>query len=237
MPHRGKSLRLERFEFAAPTPRGAQLPQAGGGFVIRLDVRDLAVERGGRAVLAGIGFTLSAGEAMALTGANGAGKSTLLRAVAGLVSRSGGTVEWHGDSGEPIAEAAHYFGHLDALKSPLTVEDNLVLWSKVAGAPGLAVIDALEQVGLDHLADMPAAYLSAGQRRRVAFARLLVVRRPLWLLDEPTAALDAEAEATFGALLARHVEAGGLALVATHRPLPVPATTLRLGALPMAGAA
>ncbi len=198
--------------------------------MIRLDVRNLAVERGGRAVLAGIGFTLSAGEAMALTGANGAGKSTLLRAVAGLVPRSAGRVEWHGCGGEPIAEAAHYFGHLDALKSPLTVEDNLVLWSKVAGAPGLAVIDALEQVGLDHLADMPAAYLSAGQRRRVAFARLLVVRRPLWLLDEPTAALDAEAEATFGELLAGHVDAGGLALVATHRPLPIPATTLRLGA-------
>ncbi len=194
----------------------------------RLDVRDLAVERGGRPVLAGIGFTLAAGSALALTGANGAGKSTLLRAVAGLVPVTSGRVDWHGE-GEPPGEAAHYFGHLDALKPPLDVADNLALWSKVAGKPGLSVIEALERVALDHLADMPAAYLSAGQRRRVAFARLLVVRRPLWLLDEPTAALDAEAEATFGALLADHIASGGLALVATHRPLPVEAATLRLG--------
>jgi len=197
--------------------------------VIRLDVRDLAVERGGRPVLAGIGFALAAGEALALTGANGAGKSTLLRAIAGLVPLTGGRIDWQG-SGEPITEAIHYFGHLDALKPTLPVADNLVLWSKVAGVPGLSVIEALERVGLDHLDDMPAAYLSAGQRRRVAFARLLVVRRPLWLLDEPTAALDAGAEATFGDLLADHIASGGLALVATHRPLPIPAATLRLGA-------
>ncbi|WP_073054131.1 heme ABC exporter ATP-binding protein CcmA [Kaistia soli] len=196
---------------------------------MRLDVRELAVERGGRAVLAGIGFQLAAGEALALTGANGAGKSTLLRAVAGLVPLTGGRIDWQGSS-EPIGESLHYFGHLDALKPTLAVADNLVLWSKVAGAPGLPVIEALERVGLDHLDDMPAAYLSAGQRRRVAFARLLVVRRPLWLLDEPTAALDASAEATFGDLLADHVASGGLALVATHRPLPIPAATLRLGA-------
>jgi len=192
-------------------------------------VSDLAVERGGRPVLEGIGFALDTGAALAVTGRNGAGKSTLLRAVAGLVALSAGRVDWQGE-GEPIAEAAHYFGHLDALKPALSTAANLALWSKVAGAPGLGVIEALEQVGLDHLDDMPAAYLSAGQRRRVAFARLLVVRRPLWLLDEPTAALDASAEATFGALLAAHVASGGLAVIATHRPLPIPATELALGA-------
>lgn len=196
--------------------------------MIRLDVSGLAVRRGGRPVLERIGFALSAGEAMAVTGPNGAGKSTLLRAVAGLVPLAAGRIDWRGD-GAPIGEAAHYFGHLDALKPTLTVADNLVLWSKVAGAPGLGVIEALEEVGLDHLDDMPAAYLSAGQRRRAAFARLLLVRRPLWLLDEPTAALDAAAEATFAALLRAHVAGGGLALVATHRPLPVPAAALALG--------
>lgn len=202
---------------------------SAGGWVIRLEVSALSVRRGGRPVLDGIGFALAAGAALAVTGPNGAGKSTLLRAIAGLVPLSAGSVALSG-AAVPVGEAAHYFGHLDALKPTLSVADNLVLWSKVAGAPGLDPIGALAAVGLDHLEDLPAAYLSAGQRRRVAFARLLLVRRPLWLLDEPTAALDAAAEATFATLLAGHVEGGGLAVVATHRPLPVAAAALALGA-------
>lgn len=207
----------------------AVLTALTGGIVARLEVSGLKVKRGGRAVLDGIGFTLEPGEALAVTGRNGAGKSTLLRAVAGLVPREAGRVEWTGEDA-PLVEATHYFGHLDALKPTLSTADNLALWSKVAGLPGLSAIEALEAVGLDHLEDLPAAYLSAGQRRRVAFARLLLVRRPLWLLDEPTAALDTAAEATFGALLADHIAAGGLALVATHRPLPVAARMLAIGA-------
>jgi len=117
------------------------------------------------------------------------------------------------------------------LKPSLSVADNLGLWTRVAGAPGLAVEEALARIGLDALADLPAAYLSAGQRRRVGFARLLLVRRPIWLLDEPTSALDTEAEQVFGALLGQHLASGGSAIVATHRPLPIEAAmVLRLGA-------
>jgi len=198
--------------------------------VTELDVSDLAVERGGRLILSDVSFVLRAGELIVLTGLNGAGKSTLLRAVAGLLPRSEGAIRLVPDE-PPMAEACHYFGHLDALKPSLSVADNLGLWTRVAGAPGLAVEEALARIGLDALADLPAAYLSAGQRRRVGFARLLLVRRPIWLLDEPTSALDTEAEQVFGALLGQHLASGGSAIVATHRPLPIEAAmVLRLGA-------
>lgn len=179
-------------------------------------------------MLRGLSLTLGAGEALAVTGPNGAGKSTLLRAIAGLVPRCAGRIDWQSE-GEPIGEALHYYGHLDALKASLSLAANLDLWSRVAGARGLSPIAALEAVALDHLDDLPVACLSAGQRRRAAFARLLLVRRPLWLLDEPTAALDAAAEATFAQILAAHIESGGLALVATHRPLALATRTLSLG--------
>lgn len=200
----------------------------------RLEVADLAVERGGRSILSGLSLRLEAGGALALTGPNGAGKSTLLRAVAGLLPLAAGSIRWL-PADQPLAEACHYFGHLDGLKSTLTVAENLDLWSKVAGAPGLGIGEALERIGLDHLEALPAAYLSAGQRRRVGFARLLLVRRPLWLLDEPTSALDAAAERTFGDLLVEHLGSGGSALVATHRPLPIAsAATLSLAPRPSA---
>lgn len=189
-----------------------------GGIVARLEVSGLQVKRGGRPVLEGIGFTLEPGEALAVTGRNGAGKSTLLRAVAGLVPREAGRIDWTSED-VPLVEATHYFGHLDALKPTLSTADNLALWSKVAGRPGLSAIEALEAVGLDHLEDLPAAYLSAGQRRRVAFARLLLVRRPLWLLDEPTAALDSQSESLFARLMKAHLDQGGLIIAATHQPL------------------
>jgi heme exporter protein A len=196
--------------------------------VARLDVSDLTVQRGGRIVLAGVSFGLEDGQFLALTGPNGAGKSTLLRAVCGLLPLAGGTVRWRGDA-DPLHETSHYFGHLDGLKSTLSVADNLSMWSKVAGRPGLPVLDALERVGLDHLHDLPAAYLSAGQKRRVGLARLLLVERPLWLLDEPTSALDADAERMFAAIVADHLAAGRLAIIATHRPLPLAAgAALRL---------
>lgn len=196
----------------------------------RLSVSGLAVERGGRPILADLGFAVGPGELLLVTGRNGAGKSTLLRAIAGLLPHVAGRIVLEPDEG-PIGDHVHYFGHLDALKSSLTVADNLSLWCKVAGTPDHDVITALEAVGLDHLDDLPAAYLSAGQKRRVSLSRLLLVRRPLWLLDEPTSALDAEAEATLGRLLGAHLAGGGLAIAATHRPLPVPArATLALGA-------
>jgi heme exporter protein A len=200
----------------------------------RLLAEELSVNRSGRSIFAAVSFSLHDGGLLAVTGRNGAGKSTLLRAVAGLLPLAAGSVRLDGADGEPltISESTHYFGHLDGLKPSLTVRDNLALWGLVAGEPGLPVIEALEEVELDHLDDMPAGYLSAGQRRRASLARLLVVRRPLWLLDEPTSALDARSEAVFGALLAEHLGAGGLAIAATHRPLPVAATaTLAIGAL------
>jgi heme exporter protein A len=198
-----------------------------------LRAEELGVDRGGRTIFSGISFQIHDGELLAVTGANGAGKSTLLRAVAGLLPLAAGALRFDVAGADPhaIGENTHYFGHLDGLKPSLTVHENLALWTRVAGEPGLPVIEALEQVELDHLDDMPAGYLSAGQRRRASLARLLVVRRPLWLLDEPTSALDARSEAVFGALLADHLGAGGLAIAATHRPLPVAtAATLRIGA-------
>ncbi|MBN9028078.1 heme ABC exporter ATP-binding protein CcmA [Kaistia sp. MMO-174] len=199
----------------------------------RLSATDLAVSRGGRTIFAQISFMIGAGELLAVTGANGAGKSTLLRAVAGLLPLAAGSLRFDAarESDAGISENAHYFGHLDGLKPALSVRDNLALWTRVAGEPGLPAREALEQVELDHLDDLPAGYLSAGQRRRASLARLLVVRRPIWLLDEPTSALDARSEATFGELLAGHLAGGGLALAATHRPLPVASSaTLALGA-------
>jgi heme exporter protein A len=197
--------------------------------VIGLAASRLSVSRGGRTIFEEISFELAPGGLLIVTGRNGAGKSTLLRAIAGLLPHVAGTVVLHGHEA-PVGEHAHYFGHLDGLKSQLTVADNLALWTRVAGSPGLTVIEALDRVGLGHLDDLPAAYLSAGQRRRVALARLLLVHRPLWLLDEPTSALDAGAETDFGDLLSEHLASGGLAVVATHRPLPVePSSTLILG--------
>jgi heme exporter protein A len=199
----------------------------------RLLAEEISVDRGGRSIFAAVSFNLHDSELLAVTGANGAGKSTLLRAVAGLLPLAAGSVRLESPGTAPltISESAHYFGHLDGLKPSLTVRDNLALWARVAGEPGVSLIEALEEVELDHLDDMPAGYLSAGQRRRASLARLLVVRRPVWLLDEPTSALDARAEAVFGALLAAHLGAGGLAIAATHRPLPVAAAaTLALGA-------
>ncbi|WEK50944.1 MAG: heme ABC exporter ATP-binding protein CcmA [Candidatus Kaistia colombiensis] len=198
-----------------------------------LSATDLAVSRGGRTIFAQITFAVASREVLAIKGANGAGKSTLLRAVAGLLPLAAGSLRFEAarNSDAGIGENAHYFGHLDGLKPALSVRDNLALWTRVAGEPGLSTLEALEQVELDHLDDLPAGYLSAGQRRRASLARLLVVRRPIWLLDEPTSALDARSEETFGALLAGHLAGGGLALAATHRPLPVAShATLALGA-------
>ncbi|MCX5581108.1 heme ABC exporter ATP-binding protein CcmA [Kaistia terrae] len=199
----------------------------------RLSARELAVSRGGRSIFSQISFAVASTELLAVTGANGAGKSTLLRAVAGLLPIASGTIRFDDarNSDATTSESAHYFGHLDGLKPALSVFDNLALWTRIAGKPGLSTLEALEKVELDHLDDLPAGYLSAGQRRRASLARLLVVRRPIWLLDEPTSALDARSEETFGALLAEHLAEGGLALAATHRPLPVASTaTLALGA-------
>jgi len=196
---------------------------------MQLRVSNLAVIRSGRSVISHLGFTVNAGEALALTGPNGSGKSTLLRVLAGLLPTSAGTIEWSGGQEDaPLSEEAHYLGHRDALKPSLTPLELLTFWRSLLGRAATDPLTALECVGLAHAAYLPSAYLSAGQRRRLSLARLLVAHRPLWLLDEPTAALDQVSETMFGALVADHLTRGGLALIATHAPLPIPTRTLSL---------
>jgi heme exporter protein A len=204
---------------------------------MRLEGGGLVCIRGGREVFAGLDFSVSSGEALLVTGRNGAGKSTLLRLIAGLVRLAGGRLSLSGGDGErTIAEQAHYLGHLDALKLSLTVGENLQFWAAYLGAakPAGGVIDAaLASVGLDALADLPAAYLSAGQRRRLSIARLLAVKQPIWLLDEPTSALDREAQDTLAQLMREHLAGGGIIAAATHGPIGLDrARELHLGAAP-----
>jgi heme exporter protein A len=196
---------------------------------MRLSGEGLAAARGGRSVFEGVGFSVGSGEMLALVGPNGAGKSTLLRVIAGLLAPVAGTLGLDPEPAAGLSASIHYFGHLDGLKGALTVAENLAYGRKLYGGTG-DIDTALDAVGLGHLVDLPAGRLSAGQKRRVALARLLVAERPVWLLDEPATALDAAAEAMLGRLIAAHLGAGGLAIAATHRPLPIPpAATLRLG--------
>jgi heme exporter protein A len=199
---------------------------------MRLSATDLTCVRGGREVFSGLGFSLAAGEALIVTGRNGAGKSSLLRMVAGLVPPAIGRIELAGGDPElSIGEQAHYLGHQDALKPALTVTENLQFWAGFLGGDGGAdLAAALAVMGLDTLADLPAAYLSAGQRRRLALARLAAIARPVWLLDEPTSTLDAPSRGRLADLMRRHLAGGGLVLAATHAPLGLEgAKELRLG--------
>jgi heme exporter protein A len=192
---------------------------------MRLTADGLGAIRGGRLVLDGVSFALAGGEALAVTGANGSGKSTLLRLLAGLLKPAAGTIAI-----DPASEdsAIHYLGHLDGLKTALTARQNLAFWQTLwRGGP---IEPALVRLGIEALADLHAGVLSAGQKRRVALARLLVAKRPIWLLDEPTTALDAAAEETLTAVVREHLAGGGMAVVATHRPLPYATQSLALGA-------
>jgi heme exporter protein A len=198
---------------------------------MRLVAVDLTCHRGGRDVFAGMNFTVAAGEILAVTGRNGAGKSSLLRTVAGLVPFARGRLALEeGDPELTIAEQAHYLGHRDALKPSLSVGENLRFWAGFFGAKTGEIAAPLEAVGLDALRDLPAAYLSAGQRRRLSIARLLAVRRPIWLLDEPMSTLDASAQERLSGLMRAHLTEGGLILAATHGSLGIGGIQeLRLG--------
>ena len=186
---------------------------------LRLSVNNLACERGERRIFEGVSFTLQSGEALVITGRNGAGKSSLLDILAGRIHPVAGTILLEGAGERSLSECLHYVGHRDALKAALTAEENLDFARSFLGNPALSARNALKAVGLAHAARLPVAYLSAGQRRRVALARLLVAHRPLWLLDEPTAALDTASQETLHDLLERHRENGGMIAATTHSPL------------------
>ena len=198
-----------------------------------LSVERLALSRGGRLVVSDVTFSVESGEALLVTGPNGAGKSTLLRALAGLLRPASGAIRLTGaliDPDDPPGLHAHYVGHADALKSALTAHENLTFWAAALGGRGGDPLSALQRVGLPHVADIPAGWLSAGQRRRVSLGRLFVAARPLWILDEPATALDKASQARLADAMAEHRASGGLIVAATHAPLGLDdAHELRLG--------
>jgi len=211
---------------------------------MRLSGHGVRCVRGGREVFSALDFEASSGEALAIVGANGSGKTSLLRMIAGLLAIAEGSIGLEGGETElTLPEQAHYLGHRDALKPALSVLENLCFWRDfLGGAPsspkeGLEesrikdsrLKDSLAAVGLDHALHLPAAYLSAGQRRRLSIARLLTIRRPIWLLDEPTNALDVAGQSLFARLMGDHLRSGGLIVAATHAPLGIAARELRVG--------
>ncbi len=178
----------------------------------------VAAFRGERLVLRDLSFHVPDGGALLLLGANGSGKSTLLRVLAGLKRPDAGQVAWRGQDAREQPAIVAYLGHLDAVKPGLTALENLALAARVGQG---SAASALEAVGLLALADLPARLLSAGQKRRLALARLVVSRAGLWLLDEPTLGLDTASVERLGVLLAAHRAAGGVVVTATHLPLPL----------------
>jgi heme exporter protein A len=198
---------------------------------MQLFADNLACTRGGRTVFSGLSFVVGGGEALVVTGRNGAGKSSLLRLIAGLVHRSAGRLELSGGDAEAtLPEQVHYLGHEDALKPSLSVGENLRFWAEFLGGDRAAVQPALDAVGLAPLEGLPAAYLSAGQRRRLSIARLVAVKRPIWLLDEPTSALDTQSQGRLAFMMEGHLSGGGIIVAAAHGPIGLDAPReMRLG--------
>ena len=202
---------------------------------MKLIADTLTLERGGRPVVEALSFAVEGGEALLLTGANGAGKTTLLRALAGLLGPASGKVVLEGgDEERNVGEQCHFIGHQNGVKSSLTVAENLTFWAHYLGAQKSdaagRVETALAAFNLSPLAAIPAGYLSAGQKRRLGLARLLVAQRPVWLLDEPSVSLDTASVTLLSKAVAAHVAGGGIAVAATHLPLGLEnARELRLG--------
>ena len=191
---------------------------------------ELACRRGERLVFEGLGFRLEPGGALVLTGPNGSGKSSLLRLLANLLAPAAGRLLWRGVpiEADPAAyrTAIHYVGHLDGVKPALSPREMLGFWAALRGERGPTVDAALAAFGIEHIADWPCRWLSAGQRRRLALARLIAAPAPVWLLDEPSAGLDADGEARLTAAIASHRASGGRVAVATHQPIALSGATV-----------
>lgn len=191
-----------------------------------LTVENLALSRGGRQLFDAVAFHVAPGSLLLLRGPNGAGKSSLLLTLAGILRPDSGRIDWHAEEPPPL----HILAHLPGVKTRLSLAENLNFWRQVNGPTGLDADAALETVGLGGLGDLDAGYLSAGQTKRLALARLLVTDRKVWLLDEPTAALDANGDALVADLIARRLGTGGAIIAATHDDIAGATATLILGA-------
>jgi heme exporter protein A len=203
--------------------------------ITALSVEGLAVRRGDRLLFQALDLALAAGEAVALTGPNGAGKTSLLRAIAGFILPAAGRIAFAGaaeplDADEARRADVHLLGHQDALKTQRTAREELVFQTLWTGGDTAGALAAASTLGLNRVLGLAVRQLSAGQRRRLALARLVASPRALWLLDEPLAPLDAQHRALFGELIARHLQGGGLVLAAVHDPLPIAARGLEIGA-------
>lgn len=201
---------------------------------MRLVAENLAALRGERLVFRNVAFSVEGGQALVLHGANGSGKTTLLRVIAGLLSQMAGRVRLIDDKDELLLDekrdrAIHFVGHQDVIRSQLRVNETLEFHAALLGAAKKAVPAALEAWGLDKIADLSCSFLSAGQRRRLTLARLSLQKRPLWLLDEPLVALDTLARARLNNACTKHLQDGGLLVVATHEPFMGDQLTLHLG--------
>jgi len=192
---------------------------------MKLIVENLSINRSEQKIVSGISFDLSAGDALIVTGENGSGKSTTLRGVAGLLPLADGSVRLLDETGKvfegEMREYCHYLGHKNAMKSTLSVRENLEFWQEFCGDKHLTIEEALEEVDLLHTLDLPFHYLSAGQKRRVAIARLLVSDRPVWIMDEPTSGLDGHSVKMFTGLCHAFCAEGGILIAATHLPLGI----------------
>ncbi|MFN3932321.1 MAG: heme ABC exporter ATP-binding protein CcmA [Brevundimonas sp.] len=196
-----------------------------------ITVESLTLSRGERVLFRDLSFSLAAGEAVALTGANGAGKTSLLRALAGFLRPDAGTIGFgDADPAEARRRLLHWLGHLDGLKGARRAREELAFQAGWHGADAAGIAAAVDVLALEPLLDLEVRQLSAGQRRRLAFARLIAAPRPVWLLDEPFAPLDARWRAALGLLMQAHLDKGGAILAAVHDPLPVPARALDIGA-------
>ena len=196
-----------------------------------ISVTSLTVSRGERVLFRDLSFQIASGEAVALTGANGAGKTTLLRTLAGFIRPDAGTVAFADlEPAQARANHIHWLGHMDGLKTGRRAREELEFQARWSGANDEGVAAAIAGLALDPLLDLEVRKLSAGQRRRLAFARLIAAPRPLWLLDEPFAPLDARWRAALGLLMQTHLDKGGAILAAVHDPLPVAARALDIGA-------